>query len=264
MSLHLVDPEELDESDPADPTDPADPAEDDLTDFGDAESDGTEPLFPGDIGELPRSVREIVVAILKRKYVSADRHPDLWQAILDNEPTVQSRLNDLFLELVINRDYRVALKKQAVSETGNKFPTLLYDKEWNREETIILVHLRRMIRTSQKAGDTEVFVDGQTLVEEVRHYQPRDATNQSGDDRRSRTAVDSLTKSEILLRTDTDDRYRVSPVIEVLLPVGRLKALGAWLAEQNGTSTQPPLSDTDEAGRDRDEQNAQDDQEDTP
>ena len=223
-SLHVVDPD--------DDTDDSDDGTlgEDYT--------GPEPLFPGDVGQLSLEVRETLITLLKRRYVSADRHPTDWRIVLENEATLQTRLNDMFLELVIDRDYEVAYKRQALSGTGTKFATLLYDKEYNREETVLLVHLRRLIRSSQKAGDDRVFVDRGELVEEVANYRPASATNHVRDERAANNAVDSLLKNDILLRTPEADRYRVSPIIEVLLPVDRIKQLADWLKAENGTQRQ--------------------------
>lgn len=247
MSLHLIrpEPDDLDPDDNIEGVEPDESADFGDLDFGDAQGGGADPLFPGDIGTLGKTLREALVAILKRRYISADRHGDLWRVVIENEPMLQSRLNDLFLELVIDRDYRVAYKRQATSETGMKFPTLIYDKEWNREETILLVFLRRRIRSDQKAGDLGSFVDRRELVEEVRHFRSHEATNQSRDDTRANNAIDALVKSEVLLRTDVADRYRLSTIIEVLLPVSRVKALAAWLIDQNDPATPSPPAETD-------------------
>lgn len=205
--------------------------------LGPAEYTSPGPLFTGDLGQLPQEVRETLVTLLKRRYIAAERHPKDWRIVLTNEIALRTRLNDLFLDLVIDRDYEVAYKRQAVSETGNRFPTLLYDKEYNREETILLVHLRRLIRSRQKAGDDAVFVDRAELVEEIANFRPRSATNHVRDEKAAHNAVDSLVKNDILLRASPSaiDRFRVSPIIEVLLPVERVQDLADWLRAQNGT-----------------------------
>jgi len=212
---------------------------------GAEEFDGPSPLFPGDTGQLAQDVRETLVTLLKRRYISSERHPKDWRLVLENEAALRTRLNDLFLDLVVNLDYEVAYKRQALSETGTKYPTLLYDAAYNREETILLVHLRRLIRSKQKAGDDAVFVDRAELVEEVGNYRPASATNQVRDEKAANNAVDALVKSEILLRTSAEDRYRVSAIIEVLLPVERVQRLAEWLRAQNGMPADPaePTSD---------------------
>lgn len=201
--------------------------------FADEVYGGPGPLFVGDTGQLAEDVRETLVTLLKKRYISSDRHPKDWRIVLGNEAALRARLNDLFLELVINRDYEVAYKRQAVSETGSKFPTLLYDQAYGREETVLLIHLRWLMRSRQAEGDDAVFVDREALVEEVGNFQPASATNLVRDKRAANLAVDSLLKNDILLRTREADRYRVAPIIEVLLPVERVQDLAAWLRQEN-------------------------------
>jgi hypothetical protein len=45
----------------------------------------------------------------------------------------------------------------------------------------------------------------------------------------------------VLLKTSDPDRFRISAVIEVLLPVERLGELLEWLREENIESTLEPL-----------------------
>jgi hypothetical protein len=211
---------------------------------GAEEYDGPSPLFSGDTGQLTQDVRETLVTLLKRRYISSERHGKDWRIVQANEAALRTRLNDLFLDLVIDRDYEVAYKRQAIADTGTKFPTLLYDQAWNREETILLVHLRRMIRRTQKAGEDAVFVDRGELVDEVASFRPASSTNEVRDKNAANNAVDALIKNDILLRTPESDRYLVSPIIEVLLPVEKVQNLAAWLSAQNGIPDDPvDLSD---------------------
>jgi hypothetical protein len=210
---------------------------------GTEEFSGSDPLFTGDVGQLPTDMRVTLVALLKRRYLTADRHPKEWRIVLENELALRTRLNDLFLELVIDRTYEVAYKKQATSDSGAKFPTLLYDQAYNREETILLVYLRRLTRSRQKAGDDAVFVDRAELIDEVATFRPPSATNHVQDNRSAVNAVDTLLKNDILLRTPVTDRFRVAPIIEVLLPVDRIQDLARWLRSQNGTEATVERSD---------------------
>ena len=44
----------------------------------------------------------------------------------------------------------------------------------------------------------------------------------------------------MLLKTGDADRFRISPIIEVLLPVETLQKLQRWLMAQNGTDALTP------------------------
>jgi hypothetical protein len=196
--------------------------------------DRPDPLFPGDIGTLPQRVRETLVTLLKRRYVSAEQHPADWLVVLENEPALQARLNELFLELVVDREYQVAYKRQAASETGAKFPTLLYMRAYSREETILVVYLRRRLRAAEQAGGDAVFVDRQELIDEVAMYRPASETNLAREEKATGNAVDMLVKDGLLLKSGDEERFRIASIIEVLMPVETVKRLAEALRSSTG------------------------------
>ncbi|TFB83691.1 DUF4194 domain-containing protein [Cryobacterium algoricola] len=190
-------------------------------------------LFEGDEGGLTVEQRRTLVLLMKHRYISAALQPAEWRTLLDSQRLLKSRLNDMFLDLHIDLHYQVAFKRQAVSEAGERFPTLLHDVAYTREETILLVLLRQRFRSERANGQDIVLVDRDNLVENVAHFRPEFSTDRYGDARKASAAVDSLAKARVLLKTSDPDRFRISAVIEVLLPLERLAELHEWLVEQN-------------------------------
>jgi Domain of unknown function (DUF4194) len=201
-------------------------------------------LFEGDLGQLTVEVRRVLVTVLKKRYVSAERDPDVWRILMENRTALETRLNDMFLQLIVNRDYGVAYKRQAMPDGGGTFPTLLHNAAYSREQTILMVHLRGVFRSGLSDGAEAVFVDSQELIGEVANYLPEGTTNKVDADRAAQRAVEALYKSDILLQTPEAGRYRISPIIEVLLPVGRLQEL----AESLSQSWASPGDEPDENG----------------
>jgi len=195
-------------------------------------------LFEGDEGGLTIHQRRTLVLLLKHRYISAALQPAEWRTLLDSQTLLKSRLNDMFLDLHVDLHYEVAFKRQALAEGGDRFPTLLHDVSYTREETILLVLLRQRFRSERANGQDLVIVDRENLLDNVAHFRPQHATDRWGDARRAAAAVDSLAKARVLLRTSDPDRFRVSAVIEVLLPVERLGELLEWLAEKNRDGTE--------------------------
>ncbi|GGO74879.1 DUF4194 domain-containing protein [Nocardioides deserti] len=206
-------------------------------------------LWEGDEGGLEQAQRQALVTLVKQRFVSARTHPRDWQVLVEHERVLRSRLNDLFLDLAIDRDREVAWKRQAVSETGSRFPTLLYDAAWSREETILLVHLRDRLRAGAAAGETRVFVDREDLLEHVAGFRPPHATDESGDEKRARNAVTGLVKAGLLITGEHEDRFEVSEAVEPLLPLELLHELLESLRRANaepqaadeGDETDEPL-----------------------
>lgn len=215
-------------------------------DLGDELLDeGSVSLFEGDEGGLEYSQRRKLVALLKQRFISARTHPRDWPVLVEHERVLRSRLNDLFLDLAIDREREVAWKRQAVSETGARFPTLLYDAAWSREETLVLVHLRDRLRAGQAGGDARVFVDREDIVDYVASFRPPHATDEAGDEKRARNAVVSIVKSGLLIGAASDDRYEISGAVEPLLPLELLQELLESLQRVNGAEAPPEPEDDD-------------------
>ncbi|MFO7689677.1 MAG: DUF4194 domain-containing protein [Cryobacterium sp.] len=214
----------------------SDPGE--MPDGGEENAAATDPLqsfslFEGDEGGLTADQRRTLVLLLKHRYISAAIQPAEWRTLLASETLLKSRLNDVFLDLHVDRHYEIAYKRQALPEGGDRFPTLLHDVSYSREETILLVLLRQRFRSDRANGVDVVIIERDTLLENVVHFRPEHATDRSGDARRAAAAIESLVKARVLLKTSDPDRFRISAVIEVLLPVERLAELLDWLVGEN-------------------------------
>lgn len=201
-------------------------------------------MFEGDAGTLYPEQRRCLHALLKHRYISADRHPEQWGVLLRDEGVIKSRLNDLFLDLRVEREQGIAFKRQPVSESGEALPSLLRDVSHTKEETIVMMALRQRFFAQRQEGDDSVFVDRQTLLDEIADRWPEDLTNRSAALKKAGTAIDGVVRSGVLLKTDDPERFQISPIIEILLPVETLRELWTWLMTRNGTE---PPEDTAEA-----------------
>lgn len=189
--------------------------------------------WEGDAGTLNPAQRKTLVTLLRNRFVTADKSPSEWRILVESEPLLRSRLNDLFLDLHLDRVRGVAFKRQAVSDSGEKFPTLLYDTAWGREETILMIFLRARFRSERADGAEDVIVDRDEMLERVAQFRPPHATDVAGDSRKTEHAIDALRRSGILVKTSDEQRLKVSPVIEVLLPVEKLQQLLEWFLSHN-------------------------------
>lgn len=192
--------------------------------------------FQGDTGMLTVPQRRTLVNLLRRRYISADTYPADWLEILAAPNVFRTRLSDMFLTLEINTDYEVAYKQQAVSEHTSSFPTLLHDMPYNREQTIALVHLRDEYHQAINTGQHAAFVQRSDLIEAIQLYRNLDDMNQVKSSRQAENAVDHLAdKVKVLLEVkDVPGRYRISPILEVLMPVSQMRILLEWLRAPSG------------------------------
>lgn len=69
---------------------------------------GRTQLFDGDAGTLHEGARRALVRLIKEPYISAERNAADWQCVVECRPSIQSALNDLFLDLVIDERNELA------------------------------------------------------------------------------------------------------------------------------------------------------------
>jgi hypothetical protein len=227
---------------PAEPTPPGGdafiapvPAEEDLP-----------ALFPGDTGTLEAPVRQVLARLLRQRHLSAAEQPRLWRTLLVHQATVESRLHDLFVDLVVDHDRGLAYKRQ-VRDAEVDVPVLLRDEPYTRLETVLLVHLRAVFQREHGVGEQQVRVDAEELEQTVLSFLPPGETNVAARQRETQAAVARLVRERVLAE-ETPGRYRVLPVIEVILSVDRLAELARWLREdaaRGGVDGEPADPDAD-------------------
>ncbi|ACZ31239.1 conserved hypothetical protein [Xylanimonas cellulosilytica DSM 15894] len=190
------------------------------------EADPTE-LFAGDTGTLDAAARAVLVDLLRRRYLSADASPQRWAALLEHQSAIESRLHDLFVTLVVDRDRGIAYKRQ-VRSGEVEIPILLRDEAYTRVETVLLVHLRTLHQREQGAGEVAARVDAEELEQHVMSFLDPAETNVAARQREVRAAIARLA-TEGFLDEESPGRFRITPLVEVVLPVDRLAELAQWL-----------------------------------
>jgi hypothetical protein len=218
-----------------------------------AMEDDVPALFAGDTGVLPYDARRALALVLQRRYLSAAAHPAEWSALLRHQNVLASRCHDMFVELVVDRDYEIAYKRQ-VREAGLSVPVLLKDEPYKRVETLLMLFARNRFRQEQGAGERAAHVDAEELVDYALGFLAVGETNLAARRREIDNAIGALVREHVLDEV-AEGRYRVQPVVEVLLPVERLRALTDWLRD-GGTTTGPDDGgdDTDGDAPDEDEE----------
>ncbi|GAA1738106.1 hypothetical protein GCM10009809_36500 [Isoptericola hypogeus] len=206
-------------------------------------------LFAGDLGVLPYDARRALALVLQRRYLSAAAHPAEWRALLAHQNVLASRCHDMFVELVVDRDYEIAYKRQ-VREAGLSIPVLLKDEPYKRVETLLMLFARNRFRQEQGAGERAAHVDAEELVDYALGFLAAGETNLAARRREIDNAIGALVREHVLDEV-ADGRFRVQPVVEILLPVERLRALTAWLRNPSvapvGTTDDEPDDETDDA-----------------
>ena len=200
-------------------------------------------LFDGDRGELPYDARRALALLLQRRFIEAAENELVWQSILRHQNVLEARFHDMFLELVVDRNYGIAYKLQ-IREDGLNIPILVKDESYKRIETLLLVNLRNGFRQQLGQGQSVAFVDGEELIDFALSFTAAGETNLASRQSEAALAVSQLAR-EGILREVEPGRFRISPVIEVLMPIERLRELASWL-HAGGDSDQFESGDSDQ------------------
>lgn len=198
-------------------------------------------VFPeGDHGTLTLPQRRCLARLMRVDYLwSQDpNHAADYATLLANTDLIHGRLNDMFLDLVLDTDRGIAYKVQV--RMGDH-PILLRDSAYSREATILLVFLRQRYDSERRGGADQVFVDRGECRDHVALFRPENSTDEAGDRNKADTAIRFLYDSNVLRKVaGDDDRFIVSPIIESILPVNKLHTLMQWLIEQNSPTAATP------------------------
>ena len=187
--------------------------------------------FAGDTGVLDVAVRRVLVRLLQRRFLVASKSPDQWRTLLANQHVIESRLHDLFVHLVVDHDRGVAYKKQVRSDELD-VPILLKDDPYGRAETLVLVHLRTVFQRERGAGETSARVDVDDVVQMVLTFFDVEDKSLATRQTEIRGALKRLERDGII-EEESEGRYRVTPLVEIVLSNERLVELRDWLRGQN-------------------------------
>lgn len=194
-----------------------------------AMEDDPDELFPGDRGTLDPEVRRVLVHVLQRRFLSADNRAE-WALLLEHQQLIESRMHDLYLRLVVDLGRGVAYKQQVRSDEF-EVPILLKDAPYNRTETLVLVHLRTVFQRESAAGEPAPRIDIEDIEQTVLSYLTDADGSTARQQKAIRAALERLDR-EGVIDEETLGRYRISPLVEVVLSAEKLAELRAWLREQ--------------------------------
>lgn len=180
-------------------------------------------LWQEDAGTLTKEARACLLALVKGPFISARTNPAHWNALLGNAPAIASRLNDIFLDLVIDSELEVAFARNVSSEEG-EFPKAASSYTLTMLDTLMLLMLRRELSLSP----TETVIVGQAeLFLSMAPYRPLAEVDQAAYQKKLKTSWNRLRDWHLLLKTDVEGRCIVSPVLKLVFGVEEVQAIAA-------------------------------------
>ena len=189
-----------------------------------AEQESDQALYQGDSGELSLDARRVLVQLLAGPSLDGQRHSKLWPILIRDEAAIRSRLSELFLQLVIDRDLQVAFTRQA--ETGDlEVPRLLRRANLTFLDSILLLHLRQRLTQAEAHGDRAV-VSTDEIVEFLGVYEQAGNTDRALFEKRIHASIEKIKKHSILRKIrSSEDRFEISPTLKLLFSAEEIQAL---------------------------------------
>lgn len=215
---------------------------------GDAAPEAQEELFPGDSGGLSLDARRVLVQLLTGPSLEAQRHSRLWPVLIRDEAMIRSRLSELFLQLVIDRDQQVAFTRQA--ETGDlETPRLLRRANLTFIDSILLLHLRQRLTQAETHGERAV-VSTDEIVEFLGVYHQDGNTDRALFEKRINASIEKIKKHSILRKIrSSEDRFEISPTLKLLFSAEEIQALTGIYRDMNTAGVSSDRGDEVDSGR---------------
>lgn len=221
---------------------------------------GDKDSFTGDTGELKMDTRRVLVQLLLGPSVDARRQSKLWPVLVQDEKVLRSRLHELFLDLVIDHEQKVAFTRQVVSDQVD-VPILLRKAPLTFIESALLLFLRQKLTQADAQGERAV-VSIQEMQEHLSVFEKADNSDRARFERQIVNSVEKAKTLSLLRKLGrNEERYEVAPTLKLLFSAEEIQGLMhayASLAEaqpleggeDSGSSDEPPAGDDGPAGAD--------------
>ena len=207
-------------------------------------------LFANDTGELPLDSRRVLAQLLAGPSLDGRRHSKLWPALIRDETLIRRRLCELFLELVVDRDFKVAFTRRA--EVGDlDAPVLLRVAHLTFLDSVLLLFLRQRLTEADAQGQRAV-VSTDEMLEHLSVYERAVNTDRAGFNRRNQASIEKIKKHSILQKIrSADDRFEISPTLKLLFSPEEILALTRLYQRMaSGEVVSATLTDPQDEGAD--------------
>ena len=181
--------------------------------------DGREGLWAGDSGELPDRTRRVLLRLIRGPYLSGAREAQLWAVLLSDERIIRSRLADLFLELVVDRDNELAFVRNAPSDEA---PRAVRSEALTFLDTAMLLILRQTLLSEEGRG--RVIVGKAEVFEQLAVFRTSDRDEKDFASRLN-SSWNKMQNKLRVLHAVGDDRAEISPVIRMIVDADQIRAI---------------------------------------
>jgi hypothetical protein len=193
---------------------------------------------------FPEPARRALVALLLNRYICRTRHRVAWEGILTFEDDLRARLDEMYLDLVVDHEAEVAFKRQ---QDGDDVPRVLRrEKALSRDASFVLIFLRREYAFADP-DDGPVMVTRDQIGEFLRAYREDGDSDDARFSRRVDATINTLVKPWQILEPDSavDYLFTISPVVVPLVGVDEMHRFEAAFRLAAGAPRSSPPPDGD-------------------
>jgi hypothetical protein len=187
---------------------------------------------------LPEPARRALVSLLLNRYICRARHRVAWEGILTSENELRTRLDEIYLDLVVDHEAEVAFKRQ---QDGDDVPRVLRrEKALSRDASFVLIFLRREYAFADP-DDGPVVISRDQISEFLRAYREDGDSDDARFSRRVDAAINALIKPWQILEPDpaVDYLFTISPVVVPLVGVDEMRRFEAAFRQAAGPASSP-------------------------
>lgn len=206
-----------------------------------AEDDTAAVRFEGDTSRMAPEACWAFQHLVAAPFLNSDQR-ETWAALIRYEELLRSRLSELGLLLVIDRDRECAFTRQA-DDPSPRSRKLLRTQTLGLADSVLLVFcFQRYLATP-----LEPVVAKAELIDHAMTFRPKRGTDETKFHRKVVSAIDTLVSQGILRKVGGGERYLVHGVIISLLDTTQLdELLARYRAVADGADPDGEGAQTDE------------------
>lgn len=176
-------------------------------------------LWDGDRGKLADNSRRALLKLIQGPYLSSKQHSRLWTALLADYDQIQSRLNDLFLDVIIDEVDEFAFTRKVHAPEFDA-PSALRNVSLTYADTIMLLVLRQQLLAA--GGGRRTIVSQTEIFEQLAIYRNSDAASYA---RNLNAAWTRMSSQYRVIHAVDDGRVEISPIVKFMIDDERVRAL---------------------------------------
>ena len=236
-----------------------------LLDVGDDEShrpaDGSQEkaLFEGDSSTLPYDVRRAYALLLRGPSID-ERHSRLWPVLIDHESRLRQLLHAAFLDLVIDREQKIAFARPVYAPELD-VPQLLREVRLTFVDSALVLFLRMELTLAEAEG-RRATISRPEMVDHLKAYEASDNVDRARFSKQVEAAIEKAKKYNFLrLIRNSGDRFEVSPALKLVFSHEQISELSRTYrrireqaegipVEDDGAGSFPSIDEPDEVDED--------------